>query len=550
MFDKRTYEPTRKLGPDCDDDDNEAHPGATEEACSTRDLDCDGFGSPLGADAKPADYGAASWNTRACRSADLSCPSGHPFAETPGDAHDEDCDGIALDRDGDGFALDAHAEAITAAGGSLPEGVTGGDCDDDNAGAHPGATEVEGNRFDEDCDGVAPDADGDSYWSAAQIRSVDTSTEAGKTRQAELLAKGIDCDDTNAAANPGATVSPVNKAESLLAGYFETVEGAHHRKAAFCDLFDADSGLLVESAWRRLVDVNCDGLFTDIDGDGWTVPGDHTYGEDRAHDCNDLDPRVFPQGEPETARLADCTIRSDGEAKDHSACLPKEPRFMHAVGAEVSPLCPSSPSGLSTACSPVPHPDRSEPSPDWVCGYEGDRPSDPPLPPASAGQLWGACAAAGHILPPCTTGYCVGPANVSDAYIAALNKLFEAERNCTPDEQGDGVTCDTVRLVAADWIGICVPRCDSCAAKTCTTENPCAWPTCDGATGECGENPSGNDGASCEDGNSCTTVEMCYGGECIAQRFVDAGAACALPEGGSGMCGKRGEDYLCLETSP
>jgi hypothetical protein len=41
-----------------------------------------------------------------------------------------------------------------------------------------------------------------------------------------------------------------------------------------------------------LPDLNCDGVASDLDGDGHTRPGDLTLGADKADDCNDLDPRV------------------------------------------------------------------------------------------------------------------------------------------------------------------------------------------------------------------------------------------------------------------
>ncbi len=173
---------------DCDDDDNEVHPGV-EELCNGLDDDCDGEADP-GApevaftDADGDGYGDSTARTRTCVLADdqswvgEDCddtdPSRSPGAEEVcGDGDDDDCDGLvdradapALwyeDLDGDGYGDDStELDACDPPTGWVLEG---GDCVIDEAVAHPGALEV-CDGVDNDCDGSSDegfDADGDGY---------------------------------------------------------------------------------------------------------------------------------------------------------------------------------------------------------------------------------------------------------------------------------------------------------------------------------------------------------------------------------------------------
>ena len=155
---------------DCDDDDPDAWPGATELVADGVDQDCDG-GDICYEDADGDGYGSSSTVT----STDLDCADGgessaggdlddsdgtaYPGAtEVVADGIDQDCDGGDLcyeDLDGDGYGT-----SVTVSSADL-DCVDGGeseldsDCDDGEAGAYPGATEICGDGVDNDCDGTA-----------------------------------------------------------------------------------------------------------------------------------------------------------------------------------------------------------------------------------------------------------------------------------------------------------------------------------------------------------------------------------------------------------
>ncbi len=221
-------------GGDCDDSDPAVNPAASE-ICNGADDDCDGT-VDIGAVDAPSWYADADGDgygdggggtTLACTAPsgtvadDSDCDDSdagiHPGADEHCDSVDEDCDGSIdedavdmgswyVDSDGDGYGDDGASTLDCGA----PTGMvaSGGDCDDSDAGIHPGADE-HCDGVDEDCDGSVDedavdgsawyaDADGDGYGDP-------TSSVTECSAPSGTVADDDDCDDTDPAINPGAT---------------------------------------------------------------------------------------------------------------------------------------------------------------------------------------------------------------------------------------------------------------------------------------------------------------------------------------------------------
>ena len=252
----------------------------------------------------------------AAEDCDDTNPAIHPGAVEVCDPDDvdEDCNGLAdnndpapddatmttfyMDGDGDGYAGTPERACDLPAGDAEDRE----DCDDERPGINPGAAEVcDEDNTDEDCDGLADDADPDAAL-LTFYKDVDadgygggfvTSVECHKPNG--YYAAETDCNDTDAAIHPGAV--------------------------DVCDFWNMDE--------------NCDGTWNGADAEGATLwhpdeDGDH-YGDaatgqeaceppdgwvEDGSDCDDADGGIHPEtygGEECDGVDEDC----DGVVDDH-----------------------------------------------------------------------------------------------------------------------------------------------------------------------------------------------------------------------------------------
>ena len=217
---------------DCNDADPATYPGAPEIVGDEVDQSCDGQETcylDVDDDSyRPGDGSAT------IASADVDCldddealatdptgdcndndPAINPAAtEIAGDNVDQDCDTTELCyvdadddtyRPGDGSATVASADIDCAGAGEAVAGDPINDCDDGDATVNPGATEIAGDEFDQNCDGAETcyaDADDDGYRPDGTTTVASADVDCADSGEAVTGDPTGDCNDANAAVNP------------------------------------------------------------------------------------------------------------------------------------------------------------------------------------------------------------------------------------------------------------------------------------------------------------------------------------------------------------
>ncbi|WP_370476087.1 MopE-related protein [Tamlana flava] len=338
---------------DCNDNEADAYPGNTE-VCDGIDNDCDGqvdegVKNTYYADSDGDGYGNAGTSILAC-----SAPNGYVSDNTdcndneadsyPGntevcDGIDNDCDGqidegventYYADTDGDGYG-DAGSSILAC---SAPEGYVSNntDCNDNEANAYPGNTEV--------CDGIDNDCDGQVDEGVKNTYYADTDGDGYGDAGASILAcsapsgyvsNNTDCNDNESASYPGNVevcdgidndcdgqvdegVKNTYYADSDGDGYGDmnnaleacSQPAGYVTDSTDCDDSDANINPGEVEIPNNGTDENCDGTdaslwYQDLDGDGFGNPNISQQSNTQPTgyvgnntDCNDNEAASFP----------------------------------------------------------------------------------------------------------------------------------------------------------------------------------------------------------------------------------------------------------------
>jgi hypothetical protein len=298
---------------DCNDEDANISPSATDIVGDNIDQNCDGID---GTDADGDGYASVASGgddcadddasfmpvdadddgVNACTDCDDNDASAFPGAIEACDEIDNDCNGLIddedpalsmstttefwIDADGDGFGDMESAVWACAQPDNTVENAD--DCDDMNELVHPDATEV-CDEMDNDCDALIDDADdsvdastgweyymdsdGDGYGDdAATVWACD---------QWDYALEGGDCDDTDAMTNPGA---------------MEVCDEMDNDCDALID--DADDSVDAFTGWEYYADADLDG-YGDMDSSMWACEVPSGYVSDWS-DCDDTDNMINP----------------------------------------------------------------------------------------------------------------------------------------------------------------------------------------------------------------------------------------------------------------
>lgn len=263
-------------------------------------------------------------------------------------------------------------------------------------------------------------------------------------------------------------------------------------------------------------------------------------------DCTATDPG--PCGRVECTDAGACEVRPD-EAREGATCDPADRCAVGKGACRAGACVPVARKTCSERTCLVGQCDGSS----GECGYESvpdGQGCEADENPCTADQcVGGACQAGGNDCACTGDGDCPKPVGKCDPVL----RCIPDSGLCVPDT--DTPRCpapaDPCRTSSCDEVsGECVERflpdlteCESGSkcfeagtcragacqqAPRCADEDPCTEDRCDAATGTCSHPPA--DGASCEDGDSCTLDDKCLAGACApgAARVCDDGNPCTI----------------------
>ncbi len=280
---------TANTDEDCDGQSDDADPSATGKSTWYRDVDGDGFGGSSTSSACDQPSGYLSTSTDCNDAVPAINPSATEICDSANT--DEDCDGQSDDADsaasgkttwyrdvdGDGYAGSSTTSACDQPSGYL---ATSTDCNDGNTAINPVATEIcDSANTDEDCDGLADDADSAASGKFTWYRDVDGDGYAGSSttlacdQPAATYTTSTDCNDAVATIHPGGTEI------CDVANTDEDCDGVSD---------DSDSSAIGQTSW-----------YTDADGDGYAGTAssfcDQPSGSSSSStDCNDASTSINP----------------------------------------------------------------------------------------------------------------------------------------------------------------------------------------------------------------------------------------------------------------